>query len=54
MFLYASGVFYLKFLDVYLFLRETEREWGRGGERGRHRIRSSPLYLNLKKETKIT
>ena len=31
--------------NVYLFLREgrskTERDWGRGRERGRHRIRSS-------------
>ena len=30
------------FFNVYLFLRqrETEHEWGRGRERGRHRIRS--------------
>ena len=25
------------FFNVYIFLRETEREWGRGRERGRHR-----------------
>ena len=32
--------FYFFFFNVYLFLgqRETEHEWGRGRERGRHRI----------------
>ena len=31
---------FLLFFNVYLFLgqRETEHEWGRGRERGRHRI----------------
>ena len=34
--------FFLIFFNVYLFLRqrETEHEWGRVRERGRHRIRS--------------
>ena len=38
----AVFLFFFKkiFFNVYLFLRqrESEREWGRGRERGRHRI----------------
>ena len=34
------------FFNVYLFLSETEHEWGRGRERGRHRIRSGLQALS--------
>ena len=38
------------FFNVYLFLRqrETEHEWGRGRERGRHRIGSRLQALSHK------
>ena len=40
MWLHSFFFFLIFFFNVYLFLgqRETEHEWGRGRERGRHRI----------------
>ena len=37
-FAYLSFIIFLIFLTFYLFLRETECEWGRGRERRSHRI----------------
>ena len=41
------------FLNVYLVLRETEREQGRGRERGRHRIRSRLRALSCRPRARL-